>query len=108
MHPLAMELVRDPLDGDLHFRYLRVMEGLGVVSKRLLRGNVLEEHQDAFHAVGGHVEIEVPGCVALVFADFFVSQYTIIQDRKAAASDHSGQIWLSDHVKLQTDVLTAV
>ena len=104
-----MELVRDPLDGDLHFRYLWVIEGLGVASKVLLC--VLEEHQDAFHAAGGHVKIDVLECVGLVFADFSVSQYTIKQDRKAApilASDNSGQIWLSDHVKLQTNVLNAV
>ena len=74
-----MELVRDPLDSDLNFLYFRVIEELRVSSKGLLR--VLEEHQDALYAAGGHVDIEVPECVALVFADFSVSQYPVIQDR---------------------------
>ena len=54
-HPLTVELVGDPLDGDLHFRYLGVVKGLSVVSERLLGGNILEEHQDALHPAGGHV-----------------------------------------------------
>ena len=54
-HPLTLELVGDALDGDLHFRYLRVVKGLSVASEGLLRGDILEEHQDALHAAGGHV-----------------------------------------------------
>ena len=45
----------DALDGDLHFRYLGVVKGLSVASEGLLRGDILEEHQDALHAAGGHV-----------------------------------------------------
>ena len=54
-HPLTVELVGDPLDGDLHFRYLGVVKGLSVASEELLRGNNLEEHQGALHAAGGQV-----------------------------------------------------
>ena len=54
-HPLTVELVGDPLDGDLHFRYLGVVNGLSVASEGLLRGDILEEHQDALCAAGGHV-----------------------------------------------------
>ena len=54
-HPLTVELVGDPLDGDFHFRYLGVVKGLSVASEGLLRGDILEEHQDALHAAGGHV-----------------------------------------------------
>ena len=103
MHSLTEELVGDPLDGDLHFCYFQVIEGLSVASKGLLRGNILKDHQDAIHAAGGHIEIDIPEGVALVFADFSVPQYPVIQDRKAAfvlVVDHSGQLWLSDHVIL--------
>ena len=54
-HPLTVELVGDALDCDLHFRYLGVVKGLSVASEGLLRGDILEEHQDALHAAGGHV-----------------------------------------------------
>ena len=54
-HPLTVELVGDPLNGDLHFRYFGVVKGLIAASEGLLRGNILEEHQDALHAAGGHV-----------------------------------------------------
>ena len=54
-HPLTVELVGDALDGDFHFRYLGVVKGLSVASEGLLRGDILEEHQDALHAAGGHV-----------------------------------------------------
>ena len=54
-HPLTVELVGDALDGDLHFRYFGVVKGLSVASEESLRGNVLEAHQDALHAAGGHV-----------------------------------------------------
>ena len=54
-HPLIVELVGDPLDGDLHFRYLGVVKGLSVASEGLLRGNILQEHQYALHAAGGYV-----------------------------------------------------
>ena len=53
--PLTVELVGDPLDGYLHFRYMGVVKGLSVASEGLLYGDILEEHQDAFHAAGGHV-----------------------------------------------------
>ena len=52
-HPLTAELVGDALDGDLHFCYFGVVKGLGVASEGLLRGNILEEHQDSLHAAGG-------------------------------------------------------
>ena len=42
-HPLTKELFR-PLDSDLDLRNFRVIEALGVVSKGLLRVNILEEH----------------------------------------------------------------
>ena len=54
-HPLTVEWVGDALDGDLHFRYLGVVKGLSVASEGLLRGDILEEHQDALHVAGGHV-----------------------------------------------------
>ena len=54
-HPLAVELVGDALDGDLHFCYFGVVKDLGVASEGLLRGNILGEHQDSLHAAGGHV-----------------------------------------------------
>ena len=54
-HPLTIELVGDPLDGDLRFRYFGVVKGLSVASEGLLRGNILEEHQAVLHAAGGHV-----------------------------------------------------
>ena len=53
-HPLTVELVGDAVDGD-HFRYLGVVKGLSVASEGLLRGDILEEHQDALHAAGGHI-----------------------------------------------------
>ena len=54
-HLLTVEFVGDALDGDLHFRYLGVVKGLSAASEGLLRGDILEEHQDALHAAGGHV-----------------------------------------------------
>ena len=54
-HPLTVELVGDALDGDLHFCYLAVVKGLSGSSEGLLRSDILEEHQDALHAAGGHV-----------------------------------------------------
>ena len=54
-HPLTVDLVGDALDGDLHFHYLGVVKGLSVASEGLLRSDILEEHQDALHAAGGHV-----------------------------------------------------
>ena len=81
-HPLAEELIGDPLDRDLNLRDFWVEEALRVASKGLLRGNILEELQDALHAAGGHVKINVPEGVALVSADFTVPHYPVIQDRK--------------------------
>ena len=98
---MTVQLVEDPLDGDLHFRYLEVVRSLSVASEGLLRGVVLEEHQDALHAAGGHVYVDVPEGVRLVNRHFPVPQYPVIQDRKAAfvlVVDHSGQLWQSDHV----------
>ena len=109
MHSLTEELFGDPLDSDLHFGYFQVIEGLIVASEGLPR--VLGQHQDAFHAVGGHVEIDIPEGVALVFAEFSVPQYPVVQDREVAfvlVADHAGQLWQSDHVILETDVLNAV
>ena len=54
-HPLTVELVGDALDGDHHFRYLGAVKGLCVASERLLHSKILEEHQNALHAAGGHV-----------------------------------------------------
>ena len=102
-HSLTEKLVGDPLESDLHFCYFRVIEDLCVASKGFLRGNILKEHQDGLHAAGGHVEIDIPEGVALVFADFSVPQNPVKQDRKTAfvlVVDHSGQIWLSDYVIL--------
>ena len=102
-HSLTKELVGDPLDSDLLFGYFRIVEALRVASKGLLRGNIPEEHQDALHAAGGHVKINVPEGVALVSSDVTVPQYPVIQDRKAAPvliGDHAGQLWLCDDLIL--------
>ena len=103
-HPLTVELVGDALDGDLHFRYLGDVNGLSVASEGLLRGDILEEHQDALHAAGGHVKVDVQEGVRLVHYHLPVPQYPVIQDRKAVlvlVVDHSGQLWQSDHVVLE-------
>ena len=87
------------------------MEGLRVASEGLLRGNVLEEHQDPIHAARGHVEVDIPEGVALVSAYFSVAQYPVIEDRKAAVvliCDHASQLRLSKDVILQTDVFNVV
>ena len=110
-HSLTKELVGVPLDRDLHFGYFGVVEGLGVASKGLLRGNILEEHQNVLHAAGGHVKINVLEGVALVSAAFTVPQNPVIQDRKAAPvliGDHASQLWLCDNFVLQTDVLNVI
>ena len=99
-HPLTAELVGDPLDDDLHLRYLGVVKGLSVASEELLRGNILEEHQDALHAAGDYV----PEGVRLVHCHLPVPQYPVIQDRKAdfiLVVDHSGQHCQSNHVVLE-------
>ena len=103
-HPLTVTLVGDALDDDLHFRYVGVVKGLSVASEGLLRGDILEEHQDALHAAGGHVKVDIPEGVRLVQCHLPVPQYPVIQDRKAAfvlVVDHSGQLWQSDHVVLE-------
>ena len=90
---LPVELVGNPLDGDLHFRYLWVVKNLSVASEELLRGDILEEHQDAIHAAARHVQVDVPEGVRLVHCHLPVPQYPVIQDRKAAivlSVDHSG------------------
>ena len=87
------------------------MEGLRVASEGLLRGNVLEEHQDPLHAAGGHVEVDIPEGVALVSAYFSVPQNPVIEDREAAVvliGDHASQLGQSDDVILQTDVVNVV
>ena len=99
-----VELVGDVLDGDLQFCYLEVVKGLSVASEGLLRGDILEEHQDAYHDAGGHVQVDDPEGVRLVHCHLPVPQYPVIQDRKAAfvlVVDHSGQLWQSDHVVLE-------
>ena len=86
------------------FVHLGVVKGLSVASEGLLRGDIPEEHQDALHAAGGHVEFDVPEGVRLVHCHFPVPQYPVIQDRKTAfvlVVDHSGQLWQSDHVVLE-------
>ena len=92
-HSLTKELVGDPLDSDVHFGYFRIVEALRVASKGLLCGNILEEHQDALHAAGGHVKINVPEDVALVSADFTVLQYPVI--RIARRPPYSGCVTIS-------------
>ena len=72
-----------------------VVKGLSVASEGLLRGNILEEHQDALYAAGRHVQVDVTEGVRLVHFHLPVPQYPVIQDRKAAfvlVVDHSGQL----------------
>ena len=59
-HPLTELLVGDPLNGDLYFCYVWVVEGLSVTSKGLLRGTILKAHQYTLHAAGGHAEVDIP------------------------------------------------
>ena len=54
-HPLTVELVGDAIDGELRFRYFGVVKGLSVARERFLHGDILEEHQYALHAAGGHI-----------------------------------------------------
>ena len=103
-HPLSVELVGDALYGDLHFRYFGVVKGLSVAREGLLRGDILEEHQDALHAAGGHVKVDVLEDVGLVHCHLPVPQCPVIQDCKAAfvlVVYHSDQLWQSDHVVLE-------
>ena len=100
---MTVELVGDVLDGNFHFRYTGVVKGFSVASEGLLRGDILEEHQTALHAAGGHVLVDVPEGVRLVHYHLPVPQYPVIQDRKAVfvlVVDHSGQLWQSDYVVL--------
>ena len=46
------------------FVILGNVKGLSVASEELLRGNILEEHEDALHDAGGHVCVDVPEGVA--------------------------------------------
>ena len=62
------------------FCYFGVIEGLSVTRKGLLRGTILKEHQYTLHAAGGHVEVDIPNGVALVFSDFAVAEDAIVQD----------------------------
>ena len=62
--------------------------------------DVLKEHQEPLHAAGGHVKINVPEGVALIFANLSVPQNPVVQDRAAAVvltGDHAGQLRLSDN-----------
>ena len=66
-----------------------------------MRGNILKEHQDAPHAVCGHVSVYVPEGVRLVHCHLPVPQYPAIQIRKAAfvlVMDRSSQLGMYDHV----------
>ena len=60
---------------------------------------------DPLHAAGGHVEVDIPEGVALIFVNLSVPQNPVVQDREAAVvliGDHASQLRLSDHVILQT------
>ena len=73
------------------------------MSEGPLHGNVLKEHQDPFHAVRWHVEVDIPEGVALVSVYFAMAQYPVIDDREAAVvlnGDHASQLWLRDDVIL--------
>ena len=97
---MTVELVGDPLESVLHFRYF--VKGLSVASKELLHGDILEEH--ALHAAGGYVKVDVSESVRLLLCHLPVPQYPVIQDRKAVfvlVVDHSGQLWQSDHAVLK-------
>ena len=59
----------------------------------MLRGDILEEHQDVLYAAGEYVKVDVPEGVRLVHCHLPVPQYPVIQDGKAAFAvvvDHSG------------------
>lgn len=111
MHALLIQLIGDALDSDPHFCDLTVIEGLSIASERLLCGSILKEHQDALYAAGWYDEIDIPEGVAFVFAAFSVSQYQVIQNRKAAfvlVVDHAGKLRLSDDLILKTKVFNVV
>ena len=98
-------------NGDIYFCYFGVVEGLSVTGKGLLRATILKEHQYTLHATGGHVEVDIPKRVALVYADFAMAEDAIVQDCEACGklvANHAGQLWLGHHVVLQTDVLDVV
>ena len=59
-HALAVQLVRDSLDGHLDFLDLGVLEGLCVSLEGCRR--ILEEKQDALHWPCGDVQIDIPEC----------------------------------------------
>ena len=78
------------------------------MSKGLLRGTILKEHQYTLHAAGGHVEVDIPNVVALVFSDFAVAEDAIVQDCEACGilvSNHAGQLWLGHHVEFLADIV---
>ena len=77
----------------------------------MLRGTILKEHQYTLHAAGGHVEVVIANCVALVFSDFAVPEDVIVQVCEACGilvANHAGQLWLDHHAVLQADVLDVV
>ena len=78
----------------------------------MLRGIILKEHQYTLHAAGGHVEVDIPNGVALVFSDFAAAaEDAIVQDCEACGkvvASYAGQLWLGHHVVLQADVLDVV
>ena len=77
----------------------------------MLRGTILKQHQYTLHAAGGHVEVDIPTGVALVFADFAVAEDAIAHDCEVCGilvAYRAGQLWLGHHVVLQADVLDVV
>ncbi|MEW8547854.1 MAG: hypothetical protein AB2693_30475 [Candidatus Thiodiazotropha sp.] len=71
---MAKELVGDPLNGDLYLGYLWVVKSLSVAGKGSLRSHFLKWEENALHAAGGYVQVDVPEGIRLVSADFPVAQ----------------------------------
>ena len=93
---MTVELVGDPLDGDLHFRYLGVVKGLSVAIEELLRVDILEDIKMPFMLRAGTFR--------LMFQRVLDLSIVIFRCRKAAfvlVVDHSGQLWQSEHVVLE-------
>ena len=60
---------------------------------------------------GGHVDVDIPNGVVLVFSDFAVAEDAIVQDCEACGllvANHAGQLWLGRHVEFQADVVDRV
>ena len=90
-----------PLDSDLHLGDLGVVEGLSVPGEGGSR--LHEQHQDALHAPGRHIQVDIPQGVTLVRVNLPVAVDAVVLD-----ADHSGQLRLGDHVILQDDVINGV